>query len=237
MGVSLIPNRFRTILSDHLVLHLILLTFIFCFIFATLRFILHIPHQVSVFISFLLFPFLFLACVPFNDLKKRISLDPRNVTRCDPVPVLRSLGGIDRGFLAGILLYLVFAGYVFAYYQRDPDFFTGYDKQGTALLSFIFLTALNVMPVDFFTKRFIQLPLSNAYGPGIALGLQTLVWLLAHIPESLWLDELMGPVGVWVFLFFSGLTTGIIYERTKNVSGMMVGHVLLNVLVVGMARL
>ncbi len=144
---------------------------------------------------------------------------------------------LNRGFLEGLLIYCLFGAYVLIYFFIDPDFFEGYDKSGWGFLSFVFLTALNVMPVDFFTKRFIQLPLSRCYGATVAISLQTLVWLAAHYPESLWLSDLMGPVGVWVFLGFTGLVTGISYERTKNVEGQMTGHVLLNVLVVGMAKL
>lgn len=143
----------------------------------------------------------------------------------------------NRGFLEGLLIYCLFGAYVLIYYFIDPDFFDGYNKSGWGFLSFVFLTALNVMPVDFFTKRFIQFPLSRYYGATVAISLQTLVWLAAHYPESLWLGDLMGPIGVWVFLGFTGLVTGISYERTKNVEGQMSGHVLLNILVVGMSKL
>ena len=203
-----------------------------------------VPHEISVFVSFLLLPFFYLAFIPSlyppftpsRDPSMKCPLDQGKRTTFDPLSVLRSLGGINRGFLQGLLIYLMFTLYLFVYLLRDPGFLSAYDKHGSSAFSWITLTALNVMAVDFFTKRFIQLPLSLQYRPRTAITLQTLVWLAAHYPESLWLDDLMGTVGVWVFLGFTGLVTGILYERTRNVSGMMAGHVMLNVLVVAMAR-
>lgn len=211
-----------------------------------------VRHEISVFVSFLLLPSLYLSFTPSRDLSfipslyppftpsrdpsMKCPLDQGKRTTFDPLSVLRSLGGINRGFLQGLLIYLIFTFYIFVYLLQDPGFLSPFDKHGFSALSWITLTALNVMPVDFFTKRFIQLPLSRKFGPGIAITLQTLVWLAAHIPESFWLDDLMGTVGVWVFLGFTGLATGILYERTRNVSGMMAGHVMLNVLVVAMAK-
>lgn len=195
-----------------------------------------VPHEISVFVSFLLLPSLYLSFTPSCDPAMSCQLEQRKWAGFDPLSVLRSLGGINRGFLQGLLIYLIFTFYIFVYLLRDPGFLSAYDKHGLSALSWITLTALNVMAVDFFTKRFIQLPLSLQYGPRTAITLQTLVWLAAHIPESFWLDDLMGTVGVWVFLGFTGLVTGISYERTRNVSGMMAGHVMLNVLVVAMSR-
>ena len=200
-------------------LRLLLLTLIFTGIFCFLEYVIELRHELSVFVSFLVLPFIYLYH------KERKSTGG-----------LR-LGGLDTGLLEGIGIYLVFAGYVFLYYLSNRGFFERYDKSGGELVVSLFYTALNVMSVDFFTKRFIQLPLGKSYGPKVAVGLQTAVWLTAHYPESLWLGELMGGVGVWVFLGFTGLITGISYERTKNVSGQMVGHVLLNVIVRGLARL
>ena len=196
-----------------------------------------VPHEISVFISFLLLPFIYLVHTASDNSIKPPVVDTRNWSSYSARVVFRSLGGLDRGFLEGLFIYFIFAGYVFLYYVNNNEFFTDYAKMGWEIPIFLFFIALNVMPVDFFTKRFIQAPLSVQYGPRIAIILQTLVWLAAHIPESLWLDDLMGTVGVWVFLGFTGLITGISYERTKNVSGMMAGHVVLNLFVVIMARM
>ena len=183
---------------------------------------LEVKHQVSVFVSFLLLPLAYLLSFGGNG--------------STPRQILSSLGGIDKGFLEGILLYLVFTFYVFIYFLMDPDFFDRYEKAGFALLVSLMFTSLNVMPLDFFTKRFIQFPLSKSYGSRVAIFLQTLIWLGAHYPESLWLNELMGDVGVWVFLAFTGIISGISYERTKNVIGLMAGHVLINACVLIMAN-
>jgi len=182
----------------------------FCIVFLFCETILHVKHQVSVFVAFLLLPMIYLSI------------------RENPEKILKSLGGINKGYLEGLTIYGIFTIYLFLYFLRDPDFFDKYDKTGSVLLSSLFFTALNVMPVDFFTKRFVQRPLSQKYGPKIGISLQTIVWLLAHYPESLWLDELMGSIGVWIFLAFTGIVTSISYERTRNVSGQMTGHVMIN---------
>jgi len=204
-------------------MYLAVFSILFSIIYYILDILLDIDHAIAVFVAFLLLPLSLLI------LKGEIGKKPE--------AILKNLGTFDLGFLEGLFIYTIFTGYVFIYYLRDPDFFTRYDKSGTALLVSLAFTALNVIPVDFFTKRFIQGPLSTNYGARSAISLQTLVWLAAHYPESLWLDELMGDIGVWVFLGFTGLITGISYERTKNVSGLMAGHVLLNVFVFGFAKI
>lgn len=216
---------------------LTIITMGFCGLFTGLRYGLHLRHEYSVFMAFFVLPFLLLSAVhPDRTGNSHGKVRNARFWAGSLGFTLRSLGGPDRGFIEGLALYLVFTGYVFAYYLHDPGFFAGYRKEGLAIPVWLFLISLNVMPMDFYTKRFIQHPLSLRYGSRTAVTLQTGIWLVAHIPESIWLGDLMGVVGVWVFLGVTGLLTGISYERTNNVLGMMVGHVMINGLVLVMAR-
>jgi len=180
---------------------------------------LHISHELSVFSGFFVLPLIYLL------FRQRRYGEPLK------------FGSLHSGFLEGVGIYLIFTGYILVYFFQNPGFFDRYDRHGLNLLFYLFLTALNVVTVDFFTKRFIQYPLRQKFTPATAIGLQTTVWLAGHYPESLWLSGLMGGVGVWVFLAFTGIVTGFSYNRTENVSGQMTGHVLLNLIIVGIVRL
>lgn len=180
---------------------------------------LHINHGLSVFSGFFVLPLIYLL------FRQRRYGEPLK------------FGGLNSGFLEGVGIYLIFTAYILVYFFQNPGFFDRYDRHGSNLLFYLLLTALNVATVDFFTKRFIQYPLSQQFTPTTAIGLQTAVWLAGHYPESLWLSGLMGGVGVWVFLAFTGIVTGFSYNRTGNVSGQMTGHVLLNLIIVGIVML
>lgn len=166
-------------------------------------------HQVAVFIAFLLVPMLAL-----RKLKRPMAL-----------------GKIDIGFAYGLLAYLLLYLWVIAYYPSNPQFFDQFRLQGIDMLVANLFIAMNVMPVDFFTKRMVQYELQVLWGVKIAFVIQQMVWLLVHIPEFFWLLDLMGAAGALLFLLGSGALTGAIYARTKNVLGLMLGHWLLNLFV------
>ena len=208
--------------QSDLIKHLTIHSILFCGFFFLLEYRYGLDHELAVFLSFFLLPFCYLVIFEYLTLEK---------VKDSIISTLRSFGTIDLGFFEGLAIYLIFSVYILIYAIRDPEFFDDYDKIGRALAVSLFITALNVIPIDFFTKRIIQYSLMERFPPRTVILLTTIVWLLAHIPESLWLNELMGNIGVWIFLLFSGLITSISYQRTKNVWGQMSGHVLLNFMV------
>jgi hypothetical protein len=173
----------------------------------------HGSHQLAVFVGFLAVPFTVLL-----------------FTRRKP-----KLGGLDRGFLAGIGMYLLFLLPLLALIPSNPDYFRGFRMMAPVFAAWAFLTLIQVSSVDFFTKRIVQLEVEKLWGPGRGMLAQFAVWCGAHVIEYGWLKDIAGPVGAILFLGVTGAVTGAVYWRTKNVLGMMAGHWLLNLLLAGVA--
>ena len=166
-------------------------------------------HQISVFISFMMLPGLLLFL-----LKKTLRL-----------------GKIDKGFVYGILVYLLLFLWVISYYFFNPGFFDVFNVKGWDFAVYNLLIIMNVMPVDFFTKRIIQAEIAKGFGEMNGMYAQIIAWMLGHVYELFWLKDLMGCAGALLFIAFSGIITGFVYSKTKNVLGFMIGHWMLNLLV------
>ena len=166
-------------------------------------------HQVSVFISFMIVPMLllFLMKKPFM------------------------LGNFDKGFVYGIAVYLLLFLWVFSYYFFNPEFFDVFNVKGWNFVLYNILIIMNVMPVDFFSKRIIQAEIAKRFGEMNGMFVQMGAWMLGHVYELFWLKDLMGCAGALLFIAVSGVITGFVYSKTKNVLGFMIGHWMLNLLV------
>ena len=167
---------------------------------------------VSSFISFLVIPSIFLAM----GLPARRGL---------------ALGKLDLGALVSILAYQLFGLWVIAYYWSDPEYFTDYELGSANHLRYIALLAIYVPSVDFFTRRVVHLEIMKVFGARTGFLLGTAAWLLGHIPEVIWISELMGQWGALAFILVSGLFTGLLYWKYRNVIGLMAGHWLMNVII------
>jgi hypothetical protein len=145
------------------------------------------------------------------------------------------LGKFDRGFLAGLGLYMLFLVPLLFLIPLHPEFFGGYRMSPAAAVRWAVLTFIQVSTVDFFTKRIVQLEVWRAWGEGWGLAAQFAAWSGAHVVEYMWLKDLAGPAGAILFLGITGALTGLLYLRTKNVLGMMTGHWVLNLLLAAAA--
>ncbi len=166
-------------------------------------------HQVSIFISFMIVPvlLLFLMKKPFM------------------------LGNFDHGFVYGIAVYLLLSLWVFSYYFFNPEFFDVFNVKGWDFILYNILIVMNVIPVDFFSKRIIQAEIAKGFGEMNGMFVQMGAWMLGHVYELFWLKDLMGCAGALLFIAVSGVITGFVYSKTKNVLGFMIGHWMLNLLV------
>jgi len=145
------------------------------------------------------------------------------------------LGRFDRGFFEGIGLYMLLLLPLLLLIPSHREFFGNYRMAPAAVVPWALLTLVQVSSVDFFTKRIVQLEVWRAWGEGWGLAAQFLAWSGAHVIEYMWLRDLTGPAGAVLFLGISGALTGLLYIRTKNVLGMMVGHWMLNLILAGSA--
>ncbi len=194
-------------LKKYLIICLIsLLLFSFLFNYSLLG------HRYRVIISFFLVPVLILIFT-----KERLNL-----------------GKINKFFFLSIFIYFVFFLWIIVYYPSNKDFFSGFNFTNKSISFIIFWNItifLHVSTIDFFTKRIVQFKATQVFGEIKGLEIQVLVWMIAHIKEFFWLNDLMENLGCLIFLFVSGIITGIIYMKTRDIIGLMVGHWLLNFLV------
>jgi hypothetical protein len=99
-------------------------------------------------------------------------------------------------------------------------------SQGTAIL---LTMGLHAATTDFATRGYILLALA-AFGPvWLAIVMQNLVWFYGHIYEINLFAHCLGmPVALTLFIGL-GLLGDIIALRTRNVAGLAIAHVVLNV--------
>jgi len=145
------------------------------------------------------------------------------------------LGRLDRGFFEGIGLYMLFLVPLLLLIPLYPDFFSAYMMVPAAVVPWAILTLMQVSTVDFFTKRIVQLEVWEAWGKSWGLVAQFATWSGAHVIEYMWLKDIATPAGAVIFLGTTGALTGLLYIRTKNVLGMMVGHWMLNLILAASA--
>jgi membrane protease YdiL (CAAX protease family) len=140
------------------------------------------------------------------------------------------LGHIDTKLAVSLLFYQIFTLWLMIYIPKDPGFFSDFSLGSSGHIQYIITVGFYVPPVDFFTRRFIQSEVAHNFGPWAGFWAGTVAWMVGHIPEIVWLSELMGPAGSATFIVISGLVTGFLYMRYKNVLGLMTGHWLVNVI-------
>jgi len=140
------------------------------------------------------------------------------------------LGGLDINFVWGLALYGVITLVLLAFYPHDPVFFE--DLVGSPRWLYLLKVVPVVMAVDLLTKRFVQKELARMLGDTMAEVAQALVWFFGHALELIWLKPLLGTWGSILFIATTGLATGRLYRHTGNVTGMMVGHWMVSLVVV-----
>jgi hypothetical protein len=142
-------------------------------------------------------------------------------------------GALDRGFVLSAAVYAPFAVWVVAAVPgAPPAYFATLPALAFAVpggLLWALATFVHVGAVDYFTKRIVQHECEALWGPRAGQGLQLVAWTVGHIVEWFWLRDVLGEAGAAVMLVAAGVATGWAYARWKNVAGLMVGHLLVNV--------
>ena len=141
------------------------------------------------------------------------------------------LGGLDKGFLYGVLSFVVFSLYVL-YFRSNLSIRFGPRLDWFDFVAYCLYISIWVSSVEFGSKYVVQRLLTERFGDVYGFLGHFLFWICIHVPEYYVNLGLMGSVGSLAFIVLSGLLTGYIFLRTRNVLGLMVGHSLLNVLLV-----
>jgi hypothetical protein len=89
---------------------------------------------------------------------------------------------------------------------------------------------------DIATRGFILLSLSRHAGVPFAVVMQNVFWMLGHTHEIQVLESALGKVGANGLFLVLGLLGDTIVLRTRNVVGLAVAHILLNVVMVTVIR-
>lgn len=146
-------------------------------------------------------------------------------------PKKLALGRLDPGLLVSLAVYQIFGLWIIAYYFVNPHYFKKYDLGSWDYLGYVLMVGVYVAPVDFMTRRVIQHEMASAFGTWNGYWAGTVAWIVGHILEIVWLSELMGPAGSATFIVLSGLVTGLLYMKYKNVIALMLGHWTINIVI------
>ncbi len=100
-------------------------------------------------------------------------------------------------------------------------------------LIFIFVMA---SITDFWTRGFILMQLANRYNEKIAIFWQNVTWFIIHIYEIVLLNQYISYYGAILLTLTLGIGGDLIALRTKSITGLMLGHMVLNLCVVLAAK-
>ena len=89
---------------------------------------------------------------------------------------------------------------------------------------------------DLWTRGFILFQLSERYGDTVAIFGQNLIWLIIHIYEIDILTQYISLGQAILMTLFLGIAGDLLALRTKSIFGLMVGHSLLNFIIILGAR-
>lgn len=141
------------------------------------------------------------------------------------------LGRMDRWLPLSFAVYLPFMAWTLAYLPSHAGFFQDWarvDGGAPAMLARAIGIAVAVASVDFFCRRVVQRACADEWGRPAGLAVATVAWMLGHVPELLWLPDVMGLSSAIAYVTLAGVLGGYAYMRGGNVAGLMLGHAALN---------
>jgi hypothetical protein len=132
-------------------------------------------------------------------------------------------------FSLGILLYLV-PSYIFAHFE----IFTTQWRDRMWLESLLLLILIGGMAAitDLWTRGFVLIQVEGIKGALPAIFAQNLIWFTIHIYEIVALTQFIGVYGAILLTLFLGIGGDLIVLRYRNVVGLMVGHIVLNLFII-----
>lgn len=89
---------------------------------------------------------------------------------------------------------------------------------------------------DIATRGFILLSLARHAGVPFAVVSQNVFWMVGHTHEIAVLESALGPIGANGLFLLLGLLGDTIALRTRNVLGLAVAHILLNIVMISYIR-
>lgn len=168
--------------------------------------------------------------LPYWWAAKRLGLSPSRLGL--------NLKNVGRSTWQGCGLYLI-ALVTFVACHDDPlihDHPVRHAALGPALLLFATM-ALHAAGTDLATRGFILLSLAETSHVAFAIFMQNVVWVFGHLYEiKLFANSLGYPIAAGMIVV-TGLLGDVVALRTRNVVGLSLAHVLLNLAMVVFIRL
>lgn len=132
--------------------------------------------------------------------------------------------------LYGCLLYSL-ALAAFIHCSADPMIANHAVRNATPLEAMGMASGMSLVAActDLATRGFILLTLARYTHVGFAIAVQNLTWYLGHIPEINMLTGCLGFAGALGLTLTLGILGDVIVLRTRNVIGLAMAHILLNV--------
>lgn len=93
----------------------------------------------------------------------------------------------------------------------------------------IVLVGIMASITDLWTRGFILFQIADKFSDKLAIGVQNLTWFVIHIYEIDALEPYIGILGGILLTLFLGIGGDIVALKTRNIFGLMFGHVLLNI--------
>ncbi len=135
--------------------------------------------------------------------------------------------------LGGISIYLI-AVYVFLKYKI---FFGGWIYLPLYVVwQKLILIGIMASITDFWTRGFILLELQKRYGDKTAIFWQNVIWFTLHLYEIELLEPSIGYAGAILLTLVLGIGGDMIAIKTKSITGLMLGHIILNICIAFAAR-
>ena len=154
-----------------------------------------------------------------------------------PAALGLSRRNLGRTFLLGCALYAI-ALVAFVASAHDPLIqhhpIRRLDPLGVAELGFAM--CLIAASTDVATRGFVLLTLLECTPLAFAVAMQNVFWLLGHVNEIRLLSSALGREGAVALFVVLGLLGDSIVLRTRNVLGLALAHVLLNVVMIWFMR-
>jgi len=130
-------------------------------------------------------------------------------------------------FLCGILLYAT-AGLIFIKYEI---FFAGWRREFNPFIT-LPLIFIMVSITDFWTRGFILQFLAEKNSKNVGIITQNAIWFIIHWYEILLIQEYTGVATAIIMTLFLSIGGDLLTLRSKQISGLMIGHFVLNLLII-----
>jgi hypothetical protein len=120
--------------------------------------------------------------------------------------------------------------------EFDKHFRWGMDYPLSEWLLTLALVSWMAFVTDLWTRGFVLMQLAKHQSPAFGILAQNITWLGVHIYEILLLGPSMGILGALGLTLVLGVLGDVVALKTKNIIGLGIGHIFLNLAFLGYIR-